>query len=98
MFKIVHPQKAENEQGVSIESGGRFTTIYSDGVREMNFAKEGGFDEKGNHVLNIRWRLPLKWNPPHHEEIVSVEDAEKIKANITEAVAVLGSIPKFTDI
>ena len=96
MWKRVHPQKAENDEGASLESAGRFSEIYSDGKREMSFAKEGGFDSDHKHVIHIRWAPPLQWDPPHENEIITEEEAQKIRTNIAEALSFMGSRAIFS--
>lgn len=90
MWRRTHPQRAENDKGASIERGGRFTKIYSDGVREMDFAVEDGRDENDKYVLHVHWELPLRWNPPYESEPVSNEEAQKIRDDLIEAQQVLG--------
>jgi hypothetical protein len=90
MWRRTHPQRAENDEGVSVESAGRFSDIYSDGVREMSFRREVGVDADDKTVYHILWQLPLKWNPPHENEIVTDEEAQKIRTNLSEALAFKG--------
>lgn len=87
MFKRIKPGRAENDQGVSITSTGRYSIEYQNGSHLLKLPFECGWDENNHNAYHIYLPLPLKWETPHQDEIITEEQIEQIKKDFSEAAA-----------
>jgi hypothetical protein len=75
---------AEDENEVSLQSTGQYQLTYKEGARTMLLETEGG--SKNEYILFHKW---MRWEKPHDNEELSIEDLGRIMNNIREAMILL---------
>lgn len=90
MYEVRQKEYVTNsEKGVSLERLGRYRYVYRHMERLLILFNESGEAVSGGYAINIQFPKSMRWEFPYNGEPIEKEEAEKIKSNIREALAVL---------